>query len=157
VVAAFTVHATLQVVEALQQAGVRCKLNVALDGPVVVDVALTQRQVCVAVHVLVCSAVCINLSISHLVCLPAVDGVLLSWSNASRSSHVVTGDGLSQCVLTGGGCMRVVALTQVGARYRVALQLHPHEDFAANPPHGALGPTVARWRSLQARGWRVSG
>lgn len=34
-----------QVVEALQQAGVRCRLNVALDGPVVVDVALTPRQV----------------------------------------------------------------------------------------------------------------
>lgn len=50
----------------------------------------------------------------------------------------------------------VLLLTQVGARYRVALQLHPHEDFAANPPHGALGPTAARWRSLQARGWRVS-
>jgi len=44
---------------------------------------------------------------------------------------------------------------QVGARYRVALQLHPHEDFAANPPHGPLGPTAARWRALQARGWRV--
>lgn len=60
----------LQVVEALQQAAVRCKLNVALDGPVVVDVALQQRQVGVAVHVLVCSAVCSNLSMSHPVCLP---------------------------------------------------------------------------------------
>jgi hypothetical protein len=48
-------------------------------------------------------------------------------------------------------------VSQVGARYRIALQLHPHEDFAANPPHGPLGPTAARWRALQARGWRVSG
>lgn len=49
-----------------------------------------------------------------------------------------------------------VGSPQVGARYRVALQLHPHDDFAANPPHAALGPTAARWRALQARGWRVS-
>jgi hypothetical protein len=35
----------VQVGEALQQAGVRVKLNVVLDGPVVVDVALQQRQV----------------------------------------------------------------------------------------------------------------
>jgi hypothetical protein len=35
----------LQVGDALQQAGVRAKLNVVLDGPVVVDVALQQRQV----------------------------------------------------------------------------------------------------------------
>lgn len=48
-------------------------------------------------------------------------------------------------------------MLQVGARYRVALQLHPQEDFTANPPHGPLGPTAARWRALQARGWQVRG
>jgi hypothetical protein len=34
-----------QVVEALQQAGVRCRINVVLDGPVAVDVALVQPKV----------------------------------------------------------------------------------------------------------------
>lgn len=57
----------LQVVEALQQAGVRCKLNVALDGPVVVDVALTQRQVGVAIHAQVCSTIHTTSS-THLLC-----------------------------------------------------------------------------------------
>lgn len=35
----------MQVVEALQQAGVRCRINVLLDGPVAVDVALVQPKV----------------------------------------------------------------------------------------------------------------
>lgn len=39
------VYVYMQVVEALQQAGGRCRLNVVLDGPVVVDIALLQRQV----------------------------------------------------------------------------------------------------------------
>jgi hypothetical protein len=43
----------------------------------------------------------------------------------------------------------------LGARYKVALQLHPETDFAANAPLAALGPTAARWRALQARGWQV--
>lgn len=37
--------AVAQVVAALQAACVRYRLNVALDGPVVVDVGLAQRQV----------------------------------------------------------------------------------------------------------------
>lgn len=43
--ATITPQMLLQVAEALQQAGVRLKVNLVLDGPVVVDIALMQRQV----------------------------------------------------------------------------------------------------------------
>lgn len=70
------------------QAGKRCRLNVALDGPLVVDVAF----------------------------------------------------------------MRI---PQYGRKERVAIQLETPDMFAANAPHAALGPTAARWRALQSRGWQV--
>eukprot|EP00878_Enallax_costatus_P032748 GHUV01036012.1.p1 GENE.GHUV01036012.1~~GHUV01036012.1.p1 ORF type:complete len:661 (+),score=202.40 GHUV01036012.1:871-2853(+) len=75
-----------EVHDALKQAGTRCRLNVALDGPLVVDVALQTHH------------------------LP---------------------------------------------NRRAALQLETPEMFASNPPYAALGPTAARWRALQCRGWRV--
>ncbi|WIA39327.1 hypothetical protein OEZ86_005440 [Tetradesmus obliquus] len=77
-----------EVHDALQQAGKRCRLNVALDGPLVVDVAF----------------------------------------------------------------MRI---PQYGRKERVAIQLETPDMFAANAPHAALGPTAARWRALQSRGWQV--
>jgi hypothetical protein len=42
-------------------------------------------------------------------------------------------------------------------RSKVALQLEGPLAFAANPPYAALGPTAAKWRALQTRGWQVSG
>jgi hypothetical protein len=43
----------------------------------------------------------------------------------------------------------------VARNERVAIQLETPDMFAANPPHAALGPTAARWRALQLRGWQV--
>jgi hypothetical protein len=43
----------------------------------------------------------------------------------------------------------------VARNERVAIQLETPDMFAANPPHAALGPTAARWRALQSRGWQV--
>lgn len=40
-------------------------------------------------------------------------------------------------------------------RSKVALQLEGPAAFAANPPYAPLGPTAAKWRALQIRGWQV--
>jgi hypothetical protein len=147
-----------QVVEALQQAGVRCRINVVLDGPVAVDVALVQPKVGTA-DAPSTWVTCVLGSIGPVFCSRFGTGAppgMYRKPDSFPDKQTQSASALtlrSEAVLLGYWC----ALSQVGARYRVALQLHPHEDFAANPPRGALGPTAARWRALQARGWRVSG
>lgn len=38
---------------------------------------------------------------------------------------------------------------------RVAVEVDGNQHFTSGPPHEPLGTTLARWRSLQNRGWAV--
>lgn len=40
-------------------------------------------------------------------------------------------------------------------KLRIALEVDGDQHFTSTPPHLPLGPTLARWRSLQRRGWCV--
>lgn len=52
-----------------------------------------------------------------------------------------------------GVCVIDVALNVHGKR--VALSIDGPQCFSANAPYAPLGETVARWRLIQSRGWKV--
>jgi hypothetical protein len=52
-----------------------------------------------------------------------------------------------------GVCIIDVALNVKGKR--VALSLDGPQSFSSNAPYVPLGATVARWRLMQSRGWKV--